>query len=811
MDTINEIKEKVPISSILQYYGVNTSSNVTSCPIGHDSKRGKCFSFNDSKNVGHCFHCEWGGDQIQLVMELEKLEFLDACRWINERYGLNLTISKSVLKIDKEPSDPYFNISKFNNPTIVYVSSKGEVYDHLSMIQKNKGIYFDREYVIYEGSVGAGNPLIYIITQDKLNLGDNKIYLRPLEKEVIQEYLDEVETKFIFYICNKLSINLFEVTEDGKRGAPKEKDIIISEIADKKYIFFEPMLPVDKEDLKHLGNGLEAAINLLRNGLKKEVILDYIYAADIPEVNPSKIPPRFYMKYSPNKIIITNQKVGKSFNALVVTGEPALERPSISGLLGFADSNTKHPGILHRRTKQTYIEELQEEKDEELFGKLHTYMEIGETKIPRGVSISVLGHSGITFQGNPKSKTELDENMQAFLMIKQFKDFLVIISRNIKPLSSRIGLVLFSVNLEKATGAPNNRDLSEKGEKIIRTIAEGFKDEFTALFHHKDIEDWLNLPFDQEYIQTIQKISDITNDTILKEFLEGQLDSYRHTRGIALRIAFLDKGIQELVTLKKIDEKNLIQSSEDHLARLQKINIESFTNIVNLLNSPLHEEIILYTLRNIRPEYIKLGIFSLLEYISEDYELKEKIIPLASLTAIYSSVKDWVGIDKDHKYRSFSTIQDYYEKFKANTNIIFDEFGLQYDSLNQSFILLDPEKIKTYRRLYKRLKGNKVTKVTPENEGHKGHKGDISNEVEEIIVTNVTSDLDQTVSKEPKLVNYKQILDTIRLRDKGDGVDIDIILNLCEDPQWAESKAIAGGKEAGEIYEPRPGRLKVLE
>ena len=58
------------------------------CPF--HSEKTPSFSVNQDKQMYHCFGCGAGGGAIHFVMQLEKLEFLDAVKHLAEKYGLKI-------------------------------------------------------------------------------------------------------------------------------------------------------------------------------------------------------------------------------------------------------------------------------------------------------------------------------------------------------------------------------------------------------------------------------------------------------------------------------------------------------------------------------------------------------------------------------------------------------------------------------------------------------------------------------------------------------------------------------------------------
>lgn len=92
---VQKIKDRISLSSLLSDYGYNTTSNPTSCKLGHGSKEGKCFSFSESENLWNCFHCGAGGDIFSFVMEHENCDFIKAKEILVDKAGL-VRIKKEI-------------------------------------------------------------------------------------------------------------------------------------------------------------------------------------------------------------------------------------------------------------------------------------------------------------------------------------------------------------------------------------------------------------------------------------------------------------------------------------------------------------------------------------------------------------------------------------------------------------------------------------------------------------------------------------------------------------------------------------------
>ncbi|KKN60186.1 hypothetical protein LCGC14_0534770 [marine sediment metagenome] len=91
---VQEIKSKITIRDVLDYYGIDTGKNPTTCPLGHASKGGKCLSFTN--NLWKCFHCDKGGDIFSLVVEKDGLDFINAKSFLANLAGIKIDVGIST-------------------------------------------------------------------------------------------------------------------------------------------------------------------------------------------------------------------------------------------------------------------------------------------------------------------------------------------------------------------------------------------------------------------------------------------------------------------------------------------------------------------------------------------------------------------------------------------------------------------------------------------------------------------------------------------------------------------------------------------
>jgi putative DNA primase/helicase len=110
MDTIiAQIKEKVDLLELANFYNLapKKTGKTFKCKCPFHSEKTPSFSINLDKGYYHCFGCGWGGDAIELVCQIDNLDFKEAINKLAQQYGLdnsNLTIkttkkqAKKILK-----------------------------------------------------------------------------------------------------------------------------------------------------------------------------------------------------------------------------------------------------------------------------------------------------------------------------------------------------------------------------------------------------------------------------------------------------------------------------------------------------------------------------------------------------------------------------------------------------------------------------------------------------------------------------------------------------------------------------------------
>ena len=95
MNFADEIKQRVSMIEMLQYYGIETNrSNFCRCPFHQE--RSASFKAYPGTRGFYCFGCHESGSVIDFVMKFFGLSFGDAIKKINEDFSLGFPIGEKI-------------------------------------------------------------------------------------------------------------------------------------------------------------------------------------------------------------------------------------------------------------------------------------------------------------------------------------------------------------------------------------------------------------------------------------------------------------------------------------------------------------------------------------------------------------------------------------------------------------------------------------------------------------------------------------------------------------------------------------------
>lgn len=95
MNKIQEVKERVDIVRVAEYFGIKKKQ---CCPFHNE--RTPSFSISQSKQIFHCFGCGVGGDCITLVSKLLNINAYESAKQLNNIFNLNVEFEGKTSKIE---------------------------------------------------------------------------------------------------------------------------------------------------------------------------------------------------------------------------------------------------------------------------------------------------------------------------------------------------------------------------------------------------------------------------------------------------------------------------------------------------------------------------------------------------------------------------------------------------------------------------------------------------------------------------------------------------------------------------------------
>lgn len=96
-----EIKSRLTMKEVVEKYGfhVNSRTNTMLCPF-HDDHHSSLHIYSEKRGY-FCYSCQAGGSVIDFVMKYFNLNFMDACRKMNEDFRLGIPIGEELTEQQK--------------------------------------------------------------------------------------------------------------------------------------------------------------------------------------------------------------------------------------------------------------------------------------------------------------------------------------------------------------------------------------------------------------------------------------------------------------------------------------------------------------------------------------------------------------------------------------------------------------------------------------------------------------------------------------------------------------------------------------
>ena len=548
-------------------------------------------------------------------------------------------------------------------------------------------------YNLFEVKFLAGNfsNYIFAINSSDFKEGDNQGYLIPLKNKKdlyekfkhnppIENFLEKIMLTqgYKSPTIDKLKKKL---TEDGKSLFDH---LIEIDLKTTNCLFYTKGHGIDESDMRSLSNDdmkdiVDEFINMNLN-IDQKVTLAFESDFFIPDLAVTDM--KKYQYYNPHKFLFTGTKAGKSTISSRM-GHNAI-RTTVKNLLGFATSDEINRGTLHENTLPYYLDEIQEDESKSMYGKLLSFMENGHVNIDVGKkSITCKGLSSLTFLGNPKDdliNKDVDNDIK---IVGQFDSTLKMITNNYSALGSRIALTIFDPNTIRLSGSNEyTEDEIEDLDARFNYLRYVSSKPFSLLLKNPKVQEFLNTPFEKNYLTTLEGLAKNTDMKSFQEFLLGNVSSYRHTNGMAIRLAALEY-LNDLINFD-VDIKALLSTAKKQLHIIQSMNIDSFKEMIE--GDATHSIISKYikTMFDEERSEVKCFLYAAYSYIREGGSPTN--IPYISL---YKYMKNDNEYKKDNRSTGDITYQVVKFTNKIKQSYMIDVF--EFD--NKKFVTINNDKI----------------------------------------------------------------------------------------------------------------------
>ncbi len=485
----------------------------------------------------------------------------------------------------------------------------GEAFTKDKVVVGNPGHHGgERRYTLWRSTRSAATQrCFYILTWGPrlLELGDRELFLVPLQQHDFDALVKEgppshFEEKGLMTMAKEQGITLEKRVD--KKGVPKGPEELLADLWQLHLelngtLLYHSAPPYSLEILVGLGEDLPAMLQkALQGGWRVDDDLAFLFRAHIPVVEPSELPPVAAMPSAPHAIGITATKAGKSSMAARIGRR--VERPTPAGMLGFADTEKRHQGILHGSWRTTWVDEVAQEPREEAGRALSTFMELGEVDIPRGLGFRARGHGPVAFLGNVPPQAA---PLESFLTVLRAMTL-----TQAEPLGSRLALLLFKPDSDPAENMGNlDLEALAKGQALLTAFQMHAAPLLSGALLLDGVQRWLDLPFLEDHLSRLEIAANGVAFPEVTAFLKGYRDGHRHARGMALRIAFVDTCHLHLEA-QEVQVQALLSRADEIFARVVALREESLNHLVTIASDEVLRRQTLASLYRSQPrEYVK--------------------------------------------------------------------------------------------------------------------------------------------------------------------------------------------------------------
>lgn len=535
---------------------------------------------------------------------------------------------------------------------------------------------FTNQYKVYNFTIGHGaeEEEYKLITEPwrTLNLGENELPIKEADL-----------TKEVYKNSQKLKDDYSEYASNVEDPVSYEKYL-----EDESSHYFEISSSVSEQGEKTIQKLEPSQINelieeYLNNGWHIDPTLKFLMYPKLLQHDKTIAEPKDLMPYSDHTQLWTASKIGKSSVAERVG--IMQQEARAAGLLGYADSDGKRVGTIDGETQNLFFDEVDlSNQDQKLNDRLLSIMEGGShSQSKAGFKVTTEYYGSFTYMANPGNKNDdqrqaskkenvsgvsfYSTNTTGAELVEDFENLIEALGYNTQALGTRFGCILFNPDSrefgEEGTGlvkAKKQYDISNERRHKLATFVnwcvEQVNTDLTELFLEN--REWMEQGYSEAYRNTVQGlVTDIYNDMVA-EFWLNQPDSYRHSRGMALRKAFFDNWGR--VIQQDITENELLSSAGEAFSRIEEINLDGLGRMADTDASDAYLSQKKAILNDQDPKYVRLFVKTVIQHHHSNNMDGEDYIPVSMLGDTFKAIREDLpdnDVTQDSKYWKYSQIE----------------------------------------------------------------------------------------------------------------------------------------------------------
>lgn len=265
--------------------------------------------------------------------------------------------------------------------------------------------------------------------------------------------------------------------------------------------------------------------------------------------------------------------------------------------LGYAKSPSEiYPGTVHEQDITIAIDQIESQKEEDLFGYLYDIAEQGLSHVSSGaVRFPVTSNSKFTFIANIQPRRD---------PTKSFRFLLDQIAVNSPAFLKRIGVILYNNDLQAVRDKVTSDFSGWKRRGQFFRAVEEIAYPTLRRFHYKDTWRWSQRElgdYERNFKNIIDGISDIKVRLSFKEHAEG---AEPRIRGAGLEVILAEK-LNEIALKHTLDlRRDILNPAEEYAYQFTETNLASISRIADTWDRQ-KENLATSVYQNILPEYMK--------------------------------------------------------------------------------------------------------------------------------------------------------------------------------------------------------------